>query len=184
MSKPCRAKATAVACPMPRDAPVTSAKRRATPRPKHKIVINRTEWGEAVPQLFTVEDANRLLPQLEQGLGRVHDILSRLRDVRDQLADLRIIWGPRVEAEDCPDHAEYEAYLAEFRGLEADLNRALSDVQALGCQVKDPDQGLVDFYTDRHGEPVYLCWKRGEPSVQYWHSLEGGYSGRRSINSL
>jgi hypothetical protein len=28
---------------------------------------------------------------------------------------------------------------------------------------------------------VYLCWRYGEPSVQHWHELEGGFAGRQRI---
>jgi hypothetical protein len=31
------------------------------------------------------------------------------------------------------------------------------------------------------GRVVYLCWKLGEPEVQYWHDLDAGFAGRQSL---
>ena len=27
----------------------------------------------------------------------------------------------------------------------------------------------------RDGEPVYLCWKAGEPAVAHWHGIDEGF---------
>ena len=52
-------------------------------------------------------------------------------------------------------------------------------------EVKDPDQGLIDFRTKRRGREVYLCWKLGEGDrVAFWHDLETGFSGRRPLAEL
>jgi hypothetical protein len=42
---------------------------------------------------------------------------------------------------------------------------------------------LVDFYSKRDGRDVFLCWKQGEPAVEHWHELEGGFSGRRLVEA-
>lgn len=133
---------------------------------------------------FTLDEANRLLPEVRDGLLKVKSILDRLRNVRDQLTDLRIVWGDKILDPKCPDSAEYEAYRAEFSALESEMSHNLAAVAALGCEVKDPDAGLVDFYAQRGPEIVYLCWRRGEPSIQYWHTLSDGFAGRKPITSF
>ena len=30
---------------------------------------------------------------------------------------------------------------------------------------------------------MLLCWQRGEPSVDFWHELTGGYASRREITT-
>lgn len=133
---------------------------------------------------FTLEEANRLLPEVRDGLAKAKSILDRLRTVRDQLTDLRIVWEDKILDPECPDHPEYEAYRAEFSALESEMSHALGSVTALGCEVKDPDAGLVDFYAQRGSDVVYLCWRRGEPSIQYWHTLAEGFAGRKPITSF
>jgi len=42
--------------------------------------------------------------------------------------------------------------------------------------------GLIDFVGLRDGREVYLCWKYGEDSIQFWHEIEAGFQGRRLID--
>lgn len=132
-------------------------------------------------RVFTPEEVNKLVPTLESKLADVQGIMERLRDARDQLADLRIIWGPKVEQADCPDHEEYKLFLLQFQKHEAQLRTQLQAIHELGCEVKDPDVGLVDFYSEVEGEPVLLCWKRGEPNVGFYHPLSGGFATRKPL---
>lgn len=54
-----------------------------------------------------------------------------------------------------------------------------------GILVKGLDEGLMDFpHIRENGEEVYLCWKVGENDIGYWHPLDEGFAGRRSITDL
>jgi hypothetical protein len=64
----------------------------------------------------------------------------------------------------------------------ASLHSSIEEVQAIGCVVKDLDIGLVDFPTEFRGEEVYLCWKLGEPRIEFWHGVEEGFRGRKAID--
>ena len=41
--------------------------------------------------------------------------------------------------------------------------------------------GLVDFPGNVDGQDVWLCWKRGETKVNFWHPLDAGYNERQSL---
>jgi hypothetical protein len=56
-----------------------------------------------------------------------------------------------------------------------------AELAELGVQVKDLDEGLIDFPALRRGETVLLCWKLGEDDVAYWHRVEDGFAGRRPL---
>jgi len=62
------------------------------------------------------------------------------------------------------------------------LKEAIEKIHDLGCLVKDLDIGLIDFPTLLRGEEVYLCWKLGEPGIQFWHGVEEGFRGRKRID--
>jgi hypothetical protein len=62
------------------------------------------------------------------------------------------------------------------------LRAAIEQVQETGCVLKDLDIGLVDFPTLLRGVEVYLCWKLGEPAIEYWHGVEEGFRGRKAID--
>jgi hypothetical protein len=77
--------------------------------------------------------------------------------------------------------AELADTAAEVERLERELAHAVDALVELGVQVKDVDEGLVDFPALRHGETVLLCWKLGEEDVGYWHTVEDGFAGRRPL---
>lgn len=77
--------------------------------------------------------------------------------------------------------AELAEAAAEVERLERELARVVDEVVELGIQVKDLDDGLIDFPALRHGETVLLCWRLGEPEIGYWHTVDGGFAGRRPL---
>ncbi len=58
----------------------------------------------------------------------------------------------------------------------------LSEINAIGVQVKDLDIGLLDFPCMVDGEVVLLCWKMGEETISHWHGTEEGFAGRKPID--
>jgi hypothetical protein len=77
------------------------------------------------------------------------------------------------------------AALAEAAGEVETAARGLAttidELDALGVQVKDVEEGLVDFPALRRGETVLLCWKLGEDEIRYWHTVDGGFAGRQEL---
>ncbi len=63
-----------------------------------------------------------------------------------------------------------------------EIEALLHEVAELGIEVKDLDNGVIDFRTQRGGEGVYLCWRLGEGDrIAWWHTLEGGFAARRPL---
>jgi len=50
---------------------------------------------------------------------------------------------------------------AEVERHARELARTVDDIVELGVEVKDLDEGLVDFPALRRGETVLLCWRLG-----------------------
>jgi hypothetical protein len=70
---------------------------------------------------------------------------------------------------------------AEVERLERELARTVDEINEHGAQVKDFDEGLIDFPALRGGETVLLCWKLGEDEIRYWHRVEDGFAGRQEL---
>jgi len=70
---------------------------------------------------------------------------------------------------------------AEIERLERELARIVDEIGEHGAQVKDLDEGLIDFPALRRGETVLLCWKLGEDEIRWWHRVEDGFPGRRPL---
>jgi hypothetical protein len=127
-------------------------------------------------QLFTVEQANRTLPLVRR---IVEDVVREHRLWQEKIVELDLLAsGVRADQPD-PRAAALErdilALAEEIDGFEAELS-------GLGIQLKDRRIGLIDFPCNLEGRRVLLCWRLGEPSVQYWHDENAGYAGRQPLS--
>ncbi len=120
---------------------------------------------------FTVEEANALLPQIE---GLLDDLSKARSQIVAEGAKLDSILKHAAGNGGGKAGSDYVLLLQQF-------NATLSALQELGCELKDLGQGLVDFPSYRGSELVYLCWKRGEQSIQFWHTLDSGFAGRQAL---
>jgi hypothetical protein len=121
---------------------------------------------------FTVEEANRLIPQVKamvEQLRQGQRHLQKHRPTAETLAQKAAGNGGGREA---------VGYLSDYSQTFA---RGLAQLQAMGILVKDLDRGLIDFPHQREGREVYLCWKYGEERIDYWHETDSGYSGRQPL---
>lgn len=120
---------------------------------------------------FTLEEANALLPELEPLVGRLLEIRARVshesRGMTALLSDLRSDVGG----------SDASKLVREFEEIES----LVGHIQAYGCVLKNLESGLLDFLCERDGRDVFLCWRYGEPSIQYFHELHAGYQGRKQI---
>lgn len=130
--------------------------------------------------LFSVEDANRLLPELRPELERLKLGKRELDLVEARLEVLSVVTAGA--SADNPDRAEQRVLTTRRDRLRRDIGAGLEAVHRRGVLVKDLDRGLVDFYALRGDRLVFLCWQLGESEVLHWHSLEGGFGGRQRID--
>jgi len=70
---------------------------------------------------------------------------------------------------------------AEVDRIARSLAQTVDEINTHGAEVKDLDEGLIDFPALRHGETVLLCWKLGEDEIRYWHYVEDGFAGRQEL---
>jgi hypothetical protein len=121
---------------------------------------------------YTPELANRALPLVRSIVQEVVDVSRTASQVWREHAAL-------------PERSERRAELgAELLRFEQRLGGLAAELRELGVELKDPAIGLVDFFAQRHGREVCLCWKLGEPNVGFWHPLHGGFRSRRPIRTF
>jgi len=122
-------------------------------------------------KVFSVAEANALLPQLRILFTRVHVEKERMMAMKPELEQAEhghiYDWGT-------PRGPEYIEILDAFQ-------QALKEIEDLGVLVKDFDQGLCDFLHKREGRMVYLCWRLDEEEVAWWHDVDAGFAGRQPL---
>ncbi len=126
-------------------------------------------------QLFTVDHANRTLPLVRK---IVEDIVSEHRRWQEAIVELDAIVSTRTPL---PDPAA-TGLEREISRLARDLDALEAELAGLGIQLKDRRIGLIDFPSEMDGRRVLLCWRLGEPAVQFWHDEDAGYAGRQPLH--
>jgi hypothetical protein len=132
-------------------------------------------------KIFTLDEAQALLPVLEALLNRAIEAKQAASEVQDQMADLvrRIFVSGGILV----DLAAAQKRKVALEALVQRAKDALQEIDAIGVQVKDLDTGLLDFPCTLEGETVLLCWKRGEERIGFWHRVEDGFAGRQPIDA-
>jgi len=127
-------------------------------------------------RVFTVTMANRALPLVRRIVADIVQEYPRWRELvaRYELlsAGARPEWGESSDMQHV--HREIESFAERIEGYRKELEQ-------VGCQLKDAETGLVDFYGLHEGRLVCLCWRNGEDRVAHWHEVEAGFAGRQPI---
>lgn len=121
-------------------------------------------------KFYTVEEANALVPKLKT-------LLQRIRDTQQALAEDKSVAVVREKASQNGGGLPGR-HLSE---LSRTLERDLQQLQEWGIVLRDPSIGLIDFFHQRQGETVFLCWKLGESKVEWWHPVDTGIAGRERL---
>jgi hypothetical protein len=135
------------------------------------------------PQFFTLEAANALVPQLRDIVGRQ---LARRSEIEERLKALASATG-EVPTELTPpgpnDPPSVRALKRELLEKIGAYQEGWTEIEELGAVLKDPRQGLVDFYGHVEGKAVWLCWRFGEDEIAHYHALDEGFSARKPIGA-
>lgn len=124
-------------------------------------------------KLFTVEEANALLPTVRGILARIQRAHKRLFTFNKEA---------RKAAEAAEQGGGGLSDGVRYASLLMDLTSQTGELEALGVQLKDFDRGLVDFPSLRDGRVVLLCWQIGEgDELEWWHDVEAGFGGRTPL---
>lgn len=133
-----------------------------------------------MPRYFTLPQAERLLPDVETAIRDAIALKAEYQRAEEEWQNfasrVTMLGGTRV------DHSQAVDQKRRRETSARDLKETLEKIQEYGCVVKDLDIGLIDFPTLFRGEEVYLCWKLGETGIRFWHRVEEGFRGRKTID--
>jgi len=133
------------------------------------------------PKIYTLEEANAFLPKVIELLPQLRKLRHRIIGERDRCDVEEITSYGATEKLAGEARDRIDQHSTNIRRYERDFEKQLKSFDEIGCDVKSLDPGLVDFYSQMHGNLVYLCWKEGEMEIKFWHTLYGGYSGRQPL---
>jgi len=125
-------------------------------------------------KLFTIEEANSLLPSVRpivRGIQRAHRRLGSYQSQASAAAE----GGKDGGGGGMANGSHYAKLIIE-------LSLGVGELESLGVQLKDYSRGLIDFPSMREGRVVLLCWKADEGNqLEWWHDVEAGFAGRQPL---
>jgi len=129
---------------------------------------------------FTLDEAQALLPVLEALLKRAMDGKKAAESIEGRLQELarKIFLSGGLFV----DIASVRRQRASLESHVQAAKDSVAEIDAIGVQVKDLDTGLLDFPCQIDGIIVLLCWRMGEGRIEYWHTVEDGFRGRKLID--
>ena len=130
-------------------------------------------------KLFTLQEANALLPRVRGIVTRLQEIFVLFRQYAEGESYPAAL--QRTNGHPKPEPATALPQIREIQALRDEAEALIKAIVELGVALKDIEQGLIDFPTERDGRIVYLCWRQGEDEIRFWHELDTGFAGRRPL---
>ena len=113
-------------------------------------------------KLFSVEEANNLIPVVDELLGDMQGAIKDTYRLRD---DLKGLGAHSVAAR---NKAQEIAFLLRS------VHETKAELDRLGVFLTDVDTGVVDFPSQVGAEVVYLSWEKGQDAITHYHRLNEG----------
>ena len=133
-----------------------------------------------MPRFFTLQQAEKLLTEVESALREAIALKSEYEEAEKEWQNfsrrITMLGGVLVDRAQLLDNKHRRESSAHR------FKETVERIQEFGCLVKDLDSGLIDFPTLLNGVEVYLCWKLGESGIHFWHGVEEGFRGPKSID--
>ena len=125
-------------------------------------------------KIFSIEEANALLPTVRRLLKNIKAAHARVLSYRDA-AKQAAVGAEQGGGGMTGGGSNYIAALYRF-------SNSTGELETLGIQLKDYERGLIDFPSLRDGRVVLLCWQLGEgDQVEWWHDVDAGFAGRQPL---
>jgi hypothetical protein len=139
--------------------------------PSKHASLTTQEAPQGEKRYFTLASANRAVTYVARVVEDVAEAYSQIVELRRRIEHAGPDqFSPRLEA-------DYDSAMDR-------LGSCIDELHAVGVELKDFEQGLVDFPALHQEREIHLCWKRGEKKITYWHELEAGFAGRQSVDLL
>jgi hypothetical protein len=113
-------------------------------------------------KLFSLDEANNLIPTLEGFLGDLQLGIKDTLRLRQELSNMN------------PHSLEARNTLQELNFLLRQINESRGQLDKMGIFLKDLENGHIDLPSQLGAEIVYLTYEKGKDSITHYHRLNEG----------
>ena len=122
---------------------------------------------------FTISEANKILPSVIEKYNTVLNYKNQIMKIEQELNTALM------------PTSTFEQYIKIKQKLNSTVTKfygAVEDLENTGVVIKGIEEGLLDFPSKRFDEDIWLCWKKGETEIKFWHEKDSGFNGRKPIS--
>ena len=131
-------------------------------------------------RFYDIDEANATVLELEA----IVTVLAEQRAELVRWRDHALARSPDAGAGEPLSDEDLRLLRLRMQGLVDQMAAGVARIDQLGLTLRDIETGLVDFPALVSGRQVWLCWRRGESAVEWWHDLDTGVAGRRPLSEL
>lgn len=128
---------------------------------------------------MTPQEANVFLPLLKEHFSKIHGLVTEGQMLHEKIlgrsAQHDASGGVQISQDITPLKTKLE-------DIEQRIRNEMLEVSQYGAIIKSVFPARIDFRSERHKQPVYLCWQTGDSHVSHWHPIEEGFQTRRFIH--
>ena len=133
---------------------------------------------------FSIQEANKMVPIFTKSFRRIYQMnacIQRLiaplkqNKIDPHIDDLNILEAfdePTVDA------------ITSIKVLLSAIQNEVDRIHDAGAQVKSIEKGLISIPHQHLDRTVFLCWKVGDASINYWLEKNSKFHTRKPISDL
>jgi hypothetical protein len=129
---------------------------------------------------FTWQEAQTLLPVLESLLKRAQANAEKASGLEVEMQELSqrifLSGGMRVDVSVAAKRR------AQFDKSSKEVQDTLAEIEAIGVQVADLEEGVLAFPCKLEGATVFLSWQLGELTITSWVNENESIADRKPID--
>ena len=128
---------------------------------------------------FTLEEAQEMLAHIAPLLWEMREKKKKHDELVAELNEAQVTVRSNGHGMESAV-AEKQRQIGETATV---INEIIERIHEMGAELKDVEMGLIDFrHVREDGREVYLCWKLGEPEIEWWHPLDTGFASRQRLS--
>lgn len=128
-----------------------------------------------MPRIFTLDEANALLPRLREILTELQEKKPAFDKLQPEMEEM----ARSAAGNGHLQHPETQEKRRRAESLAKRLEELVAELRGMGCELKG--LGLIDFPAEREGRSIYLCWRLGEERISHWHGQDTGFASRQPL---
>ncbi len=151
----------------------------------------------SVQRIFSLEEANALLPKIRMMLVKANEELAArgktlthahavYEKCEQEMNLIKPLSDGFLDLRQCRLNFQLaiESLTEAKQNYLQAINFWFEEITDTGVILRDIKSGLLDFPARCNSFEYYLCWQLADDAINHWHMIDNGFKGRRPLAIL